>query len=73
MKFQFDSAHSPKSLKMLWENVLHPSINQDKWDHTEDSMLRKIATKYNFKYWEEISKELNVFLSHALIFQLIFL
>ncbi|XP_066932814.1 uncharacterized protein [Clytia hemisphaerica] len=45
--------------QIYWCNVLHPSINQNKFTKEEDSKLIKLAKKYKNHRWEDIAKELD--------------
>ena len=45
----------------MWKNVLHPSINKEKWSTQEKRQLQELANKYNMKNWPAIAKELGVY------------
>lgn len=51
----------------MWKNVLHPSINKEKWSAQETKDLQELANKYNMRNWPAIAKELGVFISSVLI------
>ena len=46
--------------QLYWCNVLHPSINHDKFTKEEDAKILKLAKKYKNHNWEKIAQELNV-------------
>lgn len=49
---------SANECQLVWENVCHPRINQQKWTSTEDKQLIDLARKYKEKNWKQISQEL---------------
>lgn len=61
-KLKLAGAWSPAECRLVWVNVCHPRINQNKWTPTENNNLIELARKYKERNWEKIAQEMNVFL-----------
>lgn len=46
--------------RLVWINVCHPRINQNKWTAQENQRLIELARVYREKNWSRIAIELNV-------------
>lgn len=44
-------------------NVAHPLINQEKFTKEEDSVILRLAKKFNNYQWEAVARELAVCLN----------
>ncbi|XP_061185321.1 uncharacterized protein LOC133193413 [Saccostrea echinata] len=56
--FIFGGKREEKECEIMWNNVLHPSINKEKWSTQETKHLQELANKYNMKNWPAIAHEL---------------
>lgn len=65
--FQFDGKRDERECRIMWKNVLHPSINKEKWSAQETKELQELANKYNMRNWPAIAKELGVFIYSVFI------
>ncbi|XP_052673439.1 uncharacterized protein LOC128155662 [Crassostrea angulata] len=54
----FDGKRDERECRIMWKNVLHPSINKEKWSAQETKDLQELANKYNMRNWPAIAKEL---------------
>ena len=59
----FDGYFSEKTCRLMWRNVLHPSINKGHWTKKEDSLLKQIVLKHRsenqlFLNWNEVSTKI---------------
>ena len=59
----FDGYFSEKSCRLMWRNVLHPSINKGHWTRKEDKLLKQLADKRisennGFANWNEIASQI---------------
>ena len=59
----FDGYFSEKTCRLMWRNVLHPSINKGHWTKKEDSLLKQIVLKHRsenqlFLNWNEVSSKI---------------
>ncbi|XP_023213799.1 myb-like protein L, partial [Centruroides sculpturatus] len=42
----------------MWNNLVHPSINKEKWTEAEKKSLLSIAERYQYKDWDTIAEKL---------------
>ena len=59
----FDGYFSEKSCRLMWRNVLHPSINRGHWTKKEDQLLKQLAKhrmseNQGFVNWDDIAAEI---------------
>ena len=59
----FDGLISERSCRLMWKNVLHPSINRGHWTKKEDQLLKKLAEnrlseKQGFISWDNLASEI---------------
>lgn len=58
-KLDLNSTWLANECYLVWTNVFHPNINQEKWKPDEDRQLIDLARKYKEKNWNIIALELN--------------
>ncbi|XP_062572111.1 uncharacterized protein LOC134234064 [Saccostrea cucullata] len=56
--FIFGGKREEKECEIMWNNVLHPSINKEKWSTQETKHLQELANKYSMRNWPAIAQEL---------------
>ena len=59
----FEGYYSEKSCRLMWQNVMHPSINKGHWTKKEDQLLKQLADKkmsenQGFANWDDIASEM---------------
>ena len=59
----FDGFFSERSCRLMWRNVLHPSINKSHWTKKEDQLLKQLADKQlsvnqGFANWDDIASSM---------------
>ena len=59
----FDGFFSERSCRLMWRNVLHPSINKSHWTKKEDQLLKQLAGKQlsenqGFANWDHIASNI---------------
>ena len=58
--FQLDGKFSPLNCQLMWQNAIHPSINQASWTMEEDELLLNTAKKYDFHNWLNVAIDMKV-------------
>ena len=59
----FDGFFSERSCRLMWRNVMHPSINKSHWTRKEDQLLKQLAGKQlsenqGFANWDDIASNM---------------
>ncbi|XP_053380719.1 uncharacterized protein LOC123547616 isoform X2 [Mercenaria mercenaria] len=54
----FGNKFSVTECESMWNTVLRPEINRDKWTPAEEEDLNRLAIKYEMRNWSKIAEEL---------------
>lgn len=53
-----DTRHDAQDCELMWNNSLHPSINNSSWQSSEDEKLKELVRKHGKHNWDLVAKEL---------------
>ncbi len=57
--FQFPHSNmSATSCKLMWQNLVHPSVNTSAWTKEEDERLKALVQEVGGRHWDAIADEL---------------